>query len=177
MTPPTLRLLWAALVATTVSGHAIAAAAQDFGERCGELPGPVAAKRDAIREAAGRDDLAALAALATPEDAFGFGDVEDIGEAWAAWKQQGTDMAAIARALLELDCSLYRHEGTTYYSWPAAVDLPVNDLTPEEKDRIAALNGIDFASTYLEDPETGYYVGWRIVIENDGRWTAFVAGD
>lgn len=31
--------------------------------------------------------------------------------------------------------------------------------------------------TYLEDSETGYYVGWRIVIEDDGRWTAFVAGD
>jgi len=167
----------AALLLSLSSSIVATAAAQDFGERCGELPPPVAAKRDAIREAAKRDDLAAMAALANPDDSFGFGDLEDIGKAWTSWKQQGTDMAAIATALLGLDCSIFRHEGTTYYSWPAAVDLPVNELSQAEKDRIAAINDTDFASTYLEDPETGYYVGWRIVIEGDGRWTAFVAGD
>jgi hypothetical protein len=156
---------------------AASALAEDMGQRCGELPAAVAAKRDAIREVAARGDLDALAALANPDNSFGFGDVEDIGKAWASWKQQGTDMAALATALLALDCSVYRAEDATYYSWPAAVDLPVSELSQAEKDEVAAINGGDFAAAYLEDPETGYYVGWRIVIERDGRWTAFVAGD
>lgn len=150
---------------------------QDFGRRCAELPAPVAAKRDAIRQAAVQGDLDALAALANPDDSFGFGDVEDIGKAWTGWKQQGTDMAALATALLVLDCSVYRSENTAYYSWPAAVDLPVDALSEAEKDKIAAINGGDFVAAYLEDPETGYYVGWRIVITEDGRWIGFVAGD
>ena len=176
MTASLLRKVSAALIALLLP-QVQSAMAEDFGERCGELPEAVAAKRDAIRDAAERDDVKALAAHANPDDAFGSGDVEDIGQAWTLWKEQGTDMAKIARELLQLDCSFYRHENTTYYSWPAAVDLPVNELTQAEKDQIAAINGTDFAMTYLEDPETGYYVGWRIVIEDDGRWTAFVAGD
>jgi hypothetical protein len=152
-------------------------AGQGFGQRCAELPAAVSTKRDAIRAAAAKGDLDALAALADPDDSFGFGDVEDIGKTWTGWKQQGTDMAALATALLALDCSVYRSEDGAYYSWPAAVDLPVNDLSEAEKDKIAEINGGDFASAYLEDPETGYYVGWRIVITEDGRWIGFVAGD
>jgi hypothetical protein len=171
------RGLGAAAILSILLAPAVSTVAQDAGRRCDELPAPVAAKRDAIREVAARGDLDALAALANPDNSFGFGDVEDIGKAWAGWKQQGTDMAALATALLALDCSVYRTEDAIYYSWPAAVDLPVNELSQPEKDKIAAINGGDFAAAYLEDPETGYYVGWRIVIEGDGRWTAFVAGD
>lgn len=171
------RGLGAAVILLLLPLPAAPVAADDFGQRCAELPAAVTAKRDAIREAAGRDDLAAMAALADPEDAFGFGDVEDIGQAWADWKQQGTDMAAIATALLALDCSVYRNQDIGYCSWPAAVGPPVNELAQAEKDAIAAVNGGDFAAACIEDPETGYYVGWRIVIETDGRWIAFVAGD
>lgn len=171
------RGLGAAIVLLALSSSVAPAVADEFGQRCTDLPAEVTAKRDAIGEAAAKDDLPAMAALANPEDAFGFGDVADIGQAWVGWKQQGTDMAAIARALLDLDCSVYRTQDTGYYSWPAAVDLPVNELSEAEKSAIAAVNGGDFAAAYLEDPETGYYVGWRIIITGDGRWIAFVAGD
>lgn len=171
MTVPLRRLACALFISICLAALALPASAQE-GQCCGALPEAVSAKRDAIAAAAARDDLVAMAALANPEDAFGFGDVEDIAQAWTGWKQQGTDMAAIARALLTLECSVYRLEGKGYYSWPAAVDLLASDLA-----KIAELNGGDFDAQYIEGPETGYYVGWRIIIEEDGRWTAFVAGD
>jgi len=166
----------APLLSTFLVALALPALAQE-GERCGTLPAPVAAKRDAIAAAAADDNLAAMAALANPEDAFGFGDVEDIGKAWIDWKKRGTDMAALARALLALDCSVYVGNGKGYYAWPAAADLPASALTDEERAKIAEINGGDFEAQYIEGSENGYYVGWRIVIIEDGRWTAFVAGD
>lgn len=176
MIAPLCRWLSASLLAMSLIAFALPALAQE-GQRCGTLPAPVAAKRDAIAAAAARDDLAAMAALANPEDAFGFGDVEDIGKAWIDWKKRGTDMAAIARALLALDCSVYSGDGKGYYAWPAAADLPASALTDEERAKIAEINGGDFEAQYIEGSENGYYVGWRIVIIDDGRWTAFVAGD
>ena len=55
--------------------------------------------------------------------------------------------------------------------------LPYAALTVGE---IAALQGLydgKLDDWYLEGTETGYYVGWRLIITGDGKWNAFVAGD
>lgn len=42
---------------------------------------------------------------------------------------------------------------------------------------MALYQGMDIESYYMDGPENGYYVGWRLVIDESGRWTYFIAGD
>jgi hypothetical protein len=59
----------------------------------------------------------------------------------------------------------------------SAAEVPYPDLTEKEVAALDKLYAGHLADNYIEDPQTGYYVGWRILIDKDGRWTAFVAGD
>jgi hypothetical protein len=29
----------------------------------------------------------------------------------------------------------------------------------------------------MDGPEDGFYVGWQLYIDEDGRWTGFIVGD
>jgi hypothetical protein len=164
---------------------ALPAVAQDEEEqqpaqRCGDLPPPVAKTHDAIRAAAGAHDYAALATLIDSAIfTYSFGD--EGGDPVTFWKglaSDGTDVPATMVALLDMPCVTFQgDEGGPYYEWPSAAEVPYPELAKEEVAALDKLYAGHLADNYIEDPETGYYVGWRLLIDKDGRWTAFVAGD
>lgn len=91
---------------------------------------------------------------------------------------EGTDVAAIVLLLFEMSCAVFEISGdTTYYEWPAAAELPYLALTADEIAALEKLYDGKLSDWYLEGTETGYYVGWRLLITKEGRWIAFVAGD
>jgi hypothetical protein len=149
-------------------------------QRCADLPPAVAKTHDAIRTAAGAGDYAALGTLIDPAIfTYSFGD--EGGDPITFWKYvdtQGTDVRATIAALLDMPCVTFQgDEGGPYYEWPSAAEVPYPDLTEKEVAALDKLYAGHLADNYIEDPQTGYYVGWRILIDKDGRWTAFVAGD
>jgi hypothetical protein len=76
-----------------------------------------------------------------------------------------------------MPCAAAIGEEGVSYGWPSAADLPYDELTAGEKAAFERLYDGRLEEQYLEGPQTGYYVGWRLYIDEDGRWTAFVAGD
>ncbi len=170
--------LIAGLVAAATGPAIFSAAAQDAPERCGDLPVAVAKTQAAIRAAATTRDLPALVALADRDASeYGFGDVEDLAAYWTMLKGDGTDIPAIVAAVFAQPCVVYRAEEMTEYAWPSAVDVPYAELSEAEKASMEALYDGHFRDQYLEGPDLGYYAGWRGFIAEDGRWTAFLAGD
>lgn len=156
-----------------------AAVAQDTDfERCGELPPAVARTRDA-KAAAAEGDLAALAKLADPARfTYSFGNGGDPADYWESLKAEDTDVAPIIVALLDMSCVTFEIEGdATYYEWPAAAEMAYEFLTGEEVAALDKLYAGKVEEQYIEGTESGYYVGWRLLITEDGRWETFVAGD
>jgi hypothetical protein len=149
-------------------------------QRCGDLPPAVTKTHDAIRAAARAGDYAGLTKLIDPAIfTYSFGD--EGGDPIPFWKglaSEGTDVPATMVALLDMPCVTFQgDEGGPYYEWPSAAEVPYPDLTEKEVAALDKLYAGHLADNYIEDPQTGYYVGWRILIDKDGRWTAFVAGD
>ncbi len=147
--------------------------------RCDALPEPVAAKRDAIAAAAEAGDLEALAALTDPTHfTYSFGNGEGALSYWQRMRaEEGVDAAALIAGVLTAGCAQYDDGGNTLYFWPAAALIEYPDLTQEEIDALQALYEGALESWYVEGFEVGYYVGWRLYLEADGRWSSFVAGD
>jgi hypothetical protein len=159
---------------------AAGSAAADDGERCGALPEAVRGKAAAIHAAAAKRDLAALKALTDPNE-FSYSYGEEGGDPvayWRALETDGTDISAVIVALLDMPCALMTYEDMEEFVWPAAAGIDYQNLSDEEKQQLSALYpGKDENFYYLEGPEVGYYVGWRLYIGADGQWTALVAGD
>lgn len=155
-----------------------AAQAQEI-VRCGALPAAVAATRDAIAAAADAGDLAALAALADPDDfTYSFGGDSDPVAYWQSMlAEEGTDIAAMIVGVLDAGCTQEGDGTEGFFVWPAAAMLDYPDLGDDEIAALQTLYGGDLESWYIEGFDVGYYVGWRLYIAADGRWTAFVAGD
>jgi hypothetical protein len=172
-----VKTILSASLALALSASAVLA--EDEWERCGELPPAVAQTRQAIHEAAAARDYAALAKLADPDEfVYSFG--EEGGDPVAYWQavdREGTDIRATIGALLEMSCAVLTYEEMVEYVWPAAADAPYAELTAEETAALEALYAGEVEAQYIEGTEIGYYVGWRLYIAEDGRWTAFVAGD
>lgn len=166
--------LFAAIAMTALS---VQAQAQEIA-RCDELPEPVAAKRDAIAIAADIGDLEGLAALTDPNDfTYSFGDGEGALSYWLRMRDEGVDPSELIEGVLRAGCAKYDEGGDTFYVWPAAALIDYPDLTQAEIDALQAVYGGDLESWYVEGTDVGYYLGWRLYIESDGRWTSFVAGD
>ena len=165
-----------AAVAMTALG--LQAQAQEI-TRCDALPEPVAAKRDAIAAAAATGDLEALAALTDPNQfTYSFGDGEGALSYWQRMRdEEGVDPAALMAGVLTAGCGYYEEGGDAFYVWPAAALIDYPDLTQEEIDALQAVYDGDLESWYVEGFDVGYYLGWRLYIEPDGRWSSFVAGD
>lgn len=174
---PRLPTSLVAIAAAFFSGLCSGAEAQDGYARCGELPAAVAEMRDRILRTASNgsiEDLAALGDAGVFTASFGGGDTAEI---WHRFAAEGTDIRHVARVLLDLDCSVAAAADTSYYTWPAAVDLPYAELTESERRALAELHGVELESLYVEGPEIGYYIGWALTIAEDGDWIALVAGD
>ena len=152
--------------------------AQDEADRCGYLPLAVVQKRDAVRAAAAAQDYRALARLADPQEfVYSIGGAGDPVTYWQGLKTEGVDIPQIIVALLDMPCAMLRYDSGTEYVWPSATEIPYAELTPDEIDALQAIYNGKLSDNYLEGTETGYYVGWRLFIAEDGRWTTFVAGD
>jgi len=155
-----------------------AADAQEEADRCSFLPAAVQQKRDAVRAAAAAQDYAALGGLADDtEFIFSFGGEGDPVPYWQGLKAEGVDIPQIIVALLDMPCAVLRYDSGTEYVWPSANEIPYGQLTPDEIDSLQAIYNGKLEENYLDGPEAGYYVGWRLFIAEDGRWTTLVAGD
>jgi hypothetical protein len=157
------------------------AAAQDQApaERCGTLPPPVAKMRDAIRAAAVARDYGALVKLTAPSEfTYSFGDEGgDPAKYWQSVDAEGTDVRATIVGVLDMSCAVVEEEDAKEYVWPAASEVAYAELTAEEKAALDKLYGGKVEDEYVEGTATGYYVGWRVYIDEDGHWTSFVEGD
>lgn len=155
------------------AGHA-----QEEADRCSYLPSAVAQKRDAVRAAAAAQDYQALARLADDtEFIFSFGGEGDPVPYWQGLAAEGVDIPQIIVALLDMPCAVLRYDSGTEYVWPSANEIPYAQLTTDEIDALQAIYNGKLEENYLDGPELGYYVGWRLFIAEDGRWTTLVAGD
>ena len=175
MTARYVACLFAAIAMITLISQAHA---QEI-TRCDALPEPVAAKRDAIAAAAATGDLEAVAALTDPNEfTYSFGDGEGALGYWQRMRdEEGVDPATLMVGVLTAGCAQYDEGGDSFYVWPVAALIEYPDLTPEEIDALQSVYGGTLESWYIEGFDVGYYVGWRLYIEPDGRWTGFVAGD
>ena len=141
----------------------------------------MAAKRQAMFDAAMTCDISGLAALTDPEGftaSFGGGDAEIL------WFDQETLFGE--PVLLEL----VTHLNLAYtvfgdgddivgYTWPSAfIELEAPDGTGLPADEYAELLTL-YSREELDEMWLGLgsYVGYRLSIEPDGDWVTFVAGD
>jgi hypothetical protein len=168
-------------IAAAVALWASTAAAQDepAAERCGALPPTVAKMHDSIRAAAAARDYGALTKLTdSSQFTYSFGDEGgDPVKYWTSADAEGTDIRATMVALLDMSCAVIQEEDATEYVWPAASEIPYGELTAEEKAALEKLYPGKVEDQYVEGTATGYYVGWRLYIDEEGHWTSFVAGD
>ncbi|MGE0661133.1 MAG: hypothetical protein AB7F36_15445 [Reyranellaceae bacterium] len=164
-----------ALLAATMAAQAARAQVQ----RCPDkLPPAVAAKRDAIVQAATAKDWAALKRLTAPDDfVYSFGDAGDPIGYWQDSLKQGTDVAQAMAAIFAMPCVVYSEAGRREYLWPSAAELDWKALNAREKAVLQAFYGASIDEWYIEGRAKGYYVGWRGSITQEGAWTSFVAGD
>src|SRR5262245_38491421 len=152
--------------------------AQDEADRCGYLPLAVVQKVDAVRAAASAQDYQALARLADPQEfVYSIDGSGDPATYWQGLKAEGVDIPQIIVALLDMPCAALSYDSGTEYVWPSASEIPYAELTPDEIDALQAIYNGKLADNYLEGTAAGYYVGWRLFIAEDGRWTTLVAGD
>lgn len=166
-----------------VAGLSLVAVAAPVGaheiSRCEKLPAPVAAKRDAIAEAAAAGDLEALASLTDPDGfTYSFGDGEGALAYWQRMRdEEGVGPAELIAGVLGAGCAHFDEGGDSFYVWPAAALIDYPDLNAHEIAALQAVYNGELESFYVEGFDVGYYLGWRLYLEEDGRWTSFVAGD
>jgi hypothetical protein len=176
--PNSVALVLAAIGVLTGLAVSPACEAQEEAERCGALPAAVIAKRDSLRAAAAASDYRAMAKLADESEfIYSFGDAGDPVAYWQSLKADGIDIPQIVVALLDMPCAKLTYDSGTEFVWPSANEIPYGELTPDEIDSLQAIYNGKLEENYLEGPEAGYYVGWRLFIAEDGRWTTLVAGD
>ncbi len=164
----TLAVLW--LCASAVAAHEVT--------RCNGLPAAVAKTRQAIRDAAAAHDYTALAKL-IDRSAFTYSLDYDLGsDPIPYWKSVAgeTDIPATMAAVLDMDCAVLRHGGGSTFEWPAAAEVPYSQLMEHERAALEKLYPGHVEDQYVKDGEVYHYAGWRLEIEQDGRWTSFMAG-
>ncbi|MGI9597564.1 MAG: hypothetical protein ACR2QK_15475 [Acidimicrobiales bacterium] len=164
--------------APTIAGDEVtcSAAGVERPEDQGELPAPVAEKRDAILTAALACDLDALAALTGPTftASLGGGDPKQV---WTADEEEfgNEPMRALVEILRLTPTAGPDGGGGIAYSWPPAFSYETWEEVPEsDRDDLRVLYDDDDFEGFAQ---FGGYVGYRTVIIEDGTWTAFVAGD
>jgi hypothetical protein len=147
--------------------------------RCpAQLPAPIAAKRDAIREAGSRRDWPALGKLAGPGFQWGGYEDGDPVPSWRSAADRGEDPSVPLLSILDMTCVVIRGgDGKTVYTWPSAAGLDWKALSAAEKSALQALYGARIDQYWLEGRNKGYYVGWSVGIDPRGAWKSFTIGD
>jgi hypothetical protein len=196
MTPR--RLIAAALAATVLIGTACgnddqvatdpteAPPATEPGEvdAPADLPDHTAATAAAIRDAAEAGDLQRLAELALEHDqgftpSFG-DDIDDVEGLVAFWTQlEESEAAGVTGPLAALAAMPDWHRledsgredlDTDLYVSPAFM----HDPTDTNRAALEEALGSAYVDASMAD---GQYLGWRLGIDEEGRWRFFVSGD
>ena len=144
------------------------------------LPQAVQDKRAQLIEAARSGDITSLKAIIDAQKSsprVSFGDPEDAVAylRTASADGEGIETLAILRDLLEAPYAII---GATSeepsYVWPYLAVIDATALTPAQMVDAYGLMPAEYAK---ELPEMGAWYYWRVFIEKNGAWSAFVAGD
>lgn len=137
------------------------------------LPGPVAAKRAAILQAATACDLDRLVSLTGTDFTAGLGG-GDAATLWPEMEANGEAPLLFLAQLLTRPHGTMESEGGTFYVWPTAflydswADVPAAD-----RDMLAGIyDEFDFDAF----ESAGGYAGFRIAIHESGSWVYFIGG-
>ena len=151
-----------------------------YAETC-QLSASVAAKRQAIVAGAEAKDPDMLGRAADPTGTF-FS--QGLGEGFAKdmrfhQEKYTRDFSEILLKVLAADCAkLETEEGESYYIWPDAAALPLDALNEKAQKEVADINASTPEKVYISNLDgTTSYVGWRVVITEDGRWRQFISGE
>lgn len=144
-----------------------------------DLPSPVAEMRQEIADAAVACDYGQLEALvnAGAQFVYSFGGGDDPAGYWQQREADGEPVLADLLTLLGLDHGITDPGDVAgeVYVWPAvfALDAPSRDDFAAVVD--AGLYDDEDVDRWLE--ALGGYGGYRVGIDETGRWRFFVAGD
>jgi hypothetical protein len=137
-----------------------------------DLPGPVAATRSAILDAAEAKDYDKLASLVKPNrflSDFGFG-IDPVDR----WRESGTEpLKAMATLLTMRHAPARKTNEGTLYEWPRfTTDSEPEEMTPAEREALLTiLDEAELEAAFLSD--TGY-TGPRLGILANGAWWFFI---
>ncbi len=139
------------------------------------LPPTVEDTRDAIIEAASSCSLVQLIEIAGDDLRTSFGDDAGV-QNLLMWEDDGQGELDTLLKLLDMSYAVIEPDGQPkIYVWPAAFahdfweDIPADEL--EELTTLYSQEELDQLSVF------GSYAGWRVGIDEDGRWLFFIAGD
>lgn len=139
------------------------------------LPTAVADTRDAIIEAASSCSLVQLIEIAGDDLPTSFGDDAGVRNL-LMWEDDGNGELDTLLRLLGMSFAVIEPDGQPdIYIWPAAFvhdfweDIPAGEL--EELGALYTEEELEQLSGF------GSYAGWRVGIDEDGRWLFFIAGD
>lgn len=142
----------------------------------GQLPRPVADVRDALVAHAGSCDFDGLAERALADvTSFSFGGDTDPAGFWRDLETSGDTPMAAMLTVLHMSPGTLEVAGELYYVWPAVAALDDwSQATEEQRRELEARFGSEAVTGW---DQFGAYVGYRVGITEDGRWSFFVAGD
>jgi hypothetical protein len=173
---------FAALAVVVAAALALGAAASSHTATCSaaheptalpkqSLPAKVAAKRQAIVNAAVACDYAKLQALAGKSFTFSYGGGTSAAAYWRILEAKKIDRP-LQRLVRILSLKVTRNE-TGSYAWPSAYTD-----RPTAADWNALVSGGVYTRAEVARMKAGKtYYGYRTAIRPDGRWQFFVAGD
>lgn len=139
-----------------------------------DLPGPVAAKRDAILAAAKAKDHLRLSELADKRDfEFNFSSKDFRVNHWRGGGKGDPDSAGAALRVLQMACAVETIAGgLQVFHWPSAAIVPRARLSATEREELAAFYGDKLEAQWVD----GRFEGWRARIDGTGRWLTFING-
>lgn len=144
------------------------------------LPKPVRETRAAMLAAARNADLASLQQIIDAQDKpiqLGFGGAETAADFATGNSVTGDGLDALAELVDILEAPFAQvddGEGGSFYIWPYLAGGELTDLS--DTDKVVAYQLVTPAA--LEDfIDYGGWLSFRTIIDEDGAWTAWVAGD
>lgn len=135
------------------------------------LPAKVAARRQAIVNAAVACDFAKLERLAGKQFTYSYGGGSSAAAYWRTVEAKRIDRP-LQRLVRILSVRVTRNE-TNWFAWPSAYTDK-----PTAADWNALVSGGVYTAAEVRRMRAGKtYYGYRTAISPDGRWRFFVAGD
>ncbi|MBX7147021.1 MAG: hypothetical protein K1X44_06915 [Alphaproteobacteria bacterium] len=144
---------------------------------CPILPNMVQNKVHAIQTAVLAKDYTQLQNLAyLPSFQQSYGENITPVEFWQREEKKGINIFNIILTLLSMDCVMTKGPEGDDYIWPSAVEIPYTQLSLSQQQTLQKLYQHNLDYMYDNNKERGYYLGWFITINHDGRWVTMIKG-